>query len=79
MNKEMKKVILGLSFNLLKLLPIVLILMTGCYGYWVNILKITKLDFESPYKAEIIRGSGIFFPPIGVVSGYLDIGEESEK
>ena len=42
-------------------------------SWFVNIYKFTQLDFEAPYKAEIIRGVGIPFPPLGVVVGYMDI------
>jgi len=48
------------------------------WGY--NIYKFTKLDFESPYKAEVIRGITIF--PLAFVSPFVawqDVGEEENK
>ncbi len=56
-------------------------LMIGVYFFiivvigvgWVkNIIKLTKCDFEAPYKAEIIHGVGVF-PPIGAITGWLNI------
>lgn len=53
---------------------IVPILIIGVwYGYIANIIKITKLDGQAPYKAEILRIAGVLFPPLGIIEGYLDI------
>jgi len=41
-------------------------------GYAMNIVKLTKLDFKEPYKAEVVRVLGIA-PPIGIIVGWLDI------
>jgi hypothetical protein len=52
-------------------LAIVLIVGTG----WVkNIIKLTECDFESPVKAEIVHILGVF-PPVGMITGWLDMGE----
>ena len=50
------------------------ILIAGvCVTGWVkNIIKLTELDFEPKYKAEVIRVIGIF-PPVGIFVGYMDI------
>lgn len=53
---------------------ILLIVATLWFGYIKNIVKLTRLDFESPYKAEVMRGIGIF-PPVGVVMGYINIDD----
>ena len=45
------------------------------FGYVSNIVKLCYCDFASPYKAEVIRVVGIFMPPVGVVVGYLNLGE----
>lgn len=45
-------------------------------GYLGNIYKLINSDFEDPYKSEIIRGIGVF-PPIGVIVGWMDIGDEN--
>lgn len=42
-------------------------------GYISNLIELTKTDFEAPYKAEIIRTTGVIIPPIGVVLGYVKI------
>jgi len=52
---------------------IIIIIFTG----WVkNIIKLSNCDFEAPYKAEIIYGVGLI-PPVGAVTGWLDIGDQS--
>jgi hypothetical protein len=47
-------------------------------SWFVNVYKLTQLDFEPSYKAEIVRGVSIF-PLIAVVTAWMDIGEEAEK
>ena len=56
------------------------ILVFGIYisilvGYFLNIYKLTKCDFEPKYRAETIRLCGVIFPPIGVVIGYVNLGK----
>lgn len=46
-------------------------------GMGLNLYKLTQLDFEAPYKAEVIRVVAIF-PPIGIFVGWMDTGEENE-
>ena len=41
-------------------------------GYVMNLYKLVKLDFNSPFKAEVIRVIGIF-TPISIVTGFIDI------
>ena len=52
------------------LLPIV--------GYGMNIVKLCHLDFESPFKAEIIRAIGVGVPPVGAIAGFCEINDEKE-
>lgn len=68
------------AFTLIELLVVVwFVVIAICGAGWcMNLYKITKLDFKSPYKAEIIRGVGIFVP-ISFVTGYMNIGEENNK
>lgn len=47
-------------------------------GYILNIVKFCQCDFESPVKAEIIRGIGIIIVPVGVICGYFTI-KDGEK
>ena len=50
---------------------IVLVIGTG----WVkNIIKLSNCDFEPSYKAEVIHAVGLI-PPIGMVTGWLDLGK----
>ena len=53
-------------------LTIIVILGTG---YIKNIIKLASCDFEAPYKAEIIYGIGTVAPPIGAVTGWINIGK----
>ena len=43
-------------------------------GWCLNFVKFVKLDFRAPYKAEIIRGIGVF-SPIGSIIGYIHIND----
>ncbi len=53
-----------------------LILVIACATGWVkNLIKLSDCDFKEPYKAEIIRTVGVFVPPIGVVTGYINLGK----
>ena len=45
-----------------------------CTGWCLSLYKLTQCDFEPPYKAEIIYGSGLVFP-ISVVTGWMDFGK----
>ncbi|MCM1497239.1 MAG: hypothetical protein NC124_02115 [Clostridium sp.] len=44
----------------------------------MNVVKLTNLDFEPPYKAEFFRIAGIYVP-IGGLIGWIDIGEENDQ
>lgn len=46
-------------------------------GYVLNIVKFAKLDFQEPYKAEIIRGIGL--TPIGAIIGYIKLEDGIEQ
>lgn len=56
--------------TIIVILSFVALLITG---YCLNIIKLTKCDFEPSYKAEVLRTVGIFLPPVGVIEGYLTI------
>ena len=50
-----------------------------CVMSWAyNIYKFVSLDFEAPYKAEVLRGVGIPVAPVGVVLGFVEFDEEKE-
>ncbi len=44
----------------------------------VNIVKLVDLDFEAPYKAEVVRVISII-PVISAVTAFMDIGEENNE
>ena len=47
---------------------------------WItNLVKFVKCDFEAPYKTEIIRSIGIPIPVVGMVTAWMDIGEENQQ
>jgi prepilin-type N-terminal cleavage/methylation domain-containing protein len=45
-------------------------------GWIANVYRLANLDFEPNYKAEIFRVSGVVFPPVGVILGYIRFDEE---
>ena len=56
---------------------LVLIFILICtYGWVLNIYKLVKLDFNEPYKAEVIRIIGIPTGIVGSVIGYMNFDEE---
>ncbi len=58
-------------------LIVVLLLVVGT-GWIKNLIKLTECDFEGPYKCEVIYIAGLI-PPIGMVTGWLNIGKEHEE
>ncbi len=54
---------------------IILGITLGIFGYIRNIVKLTKLDFKEPYKAEIIRTIGLI-PPVGAITGWINIEDK---
>jgi len=59
------------------LVQLVILLLIGT-GWVKNLIKLSECDFESPYKAEVIRTVGIF-PPVGMVVGWIDIEDGVKK
>ena len=68
------------GFTMTELLIVVVlvfaILIPATYGYINNIVQFSRLDFKSPYKAEVLRGVGIVMPVVGVVEGYMKIEDK---
>lgn len=56
-----------------KTLPGMIIIFAFILGYIINIIRACNLDYEPNYKAEAIRVTGIFIPPLGGIVGYIDI------
>jgi hypothetical protein len=65
------------KIELVMLLLLVGIMVTPIVGYFKNIVKLVNCDFEAPYKTEIVRGVSLV-PLIGMITGYMTIGEEKE-
>jgi hypothetical protein len=43
-------------------------------GWVKNVIKLANCDFEAPYKAEVGHTVGLI-PPVGMVTGWLDMGK----
>ena len=52
----------------------IIVFMVG--GWGGNLIKLCRCDFQAPYKTEVIRTLGVFVPPVGMVAGWMTIGEE---
>ena len=46
----------------------------GVIGWVKSIVKLTRTDFQAPYKAELIYGVGVF-TGAGAVIGYININD----
>lgn len=53
---------------------ILAILVFVAFSWAMNIIKLSRCDFEAPYRAEVIHGIGII-PIVGMVTGWLDLGK----
>lgn len=60
-------------------LVMIIALLAAIAGWWMNLVKFIKSDFEASYKSEIIRGIGIPCAPLGMVAGWMDIGDEGKE
>ena len=49
-------------------------------SYVVNIYKLTQLDFQPSYTAEVVRIAGVVpgFNSITLITAWVDIGEEAQ-
>jgi hypothetical protein len=66
--------------EVLSILCVYLLIILFVFVMWiVNIVKLTDLDFEAPYKAEVVRTIGIPVVFMPVVTGFMDIGEEKNQ
>ena len=64
------------GFTVIELFIVIVLLIVGLggsIGWGLNIYKLTETNFQEPYKAEIIRGVGVFAAPLGCIIGYIDI------
>lgn len=51
-----------------------MIMIFGVIGWGMNVYKLIHLDFKTPYKAEIMRGIGLF-PVVGAITGWMEISD----
>ena len=49
------------------------VIVFAVFGWGLNIYKFATSNFEPSYKNEVIRGIGIFIPPVGAITGYITI------
>jgi len=61
------------SFFMLGCIVLLAIIVCIGYGYINNIVQLCYCDFETPIKAEVIRGIGVLFAPVGIIAGWCDI------
>jgi len=54
-------------------IQIVVLVAVGA-GWVKNLIKLSDCDFEPSYKAEVIHIAGLI-PPVGMVTGWLDVGQ----
>ena len=67
------------SFEILFAIQLLIIIFVAS-GWFINLVKLSKLDFKAPYKAETLRGIGLI-PPMGAVIGWMHIedGDQSPE
>lgn len=66
--------------TLLEFLVVVLIIFLPLTAMWgTNVVKLCNLDFEAPYKAEVLRIIGIPAAPIGMILAWVTFEEEEEE
>ncbi len=57
----------------------IVVILAIVYGYFSNIYKLTQTDFEPNYKEEVFRAVGVVLPPVGIIVGYIDFEQTSQK
>tara|TARA_R110000868_G_scaffold126924_1_gene334259 strand:+ start:37 stop:225 length:189 start_codon:yes stop_codon:yes gene_type:complete len=53
---------------------LICLMVLGTIGWVKSIVKLTRTDFNSPYKAEIIYGVGVF-TGAGAIIGWININD----
>lgn len=62
-----------------KFLVVALIVALIAVVGWVkNIIKLIDCDFVAPYNCEVVHLIGLI-PPVGAITGWVDIEEEETK
>jgi hypothetical protein len=65
----------GEKFGVTSILFIIIMCACAIFGWGMNIYKFASCDFKAPYKAEIVRGIGIPFAPVGAIVGWFSIAD----
>lgn len=53
------------------------VFLAGCWA--INLYDLTRLDFEKPYKVEILRGAGVVAFPMSLVLAFVTFEEETKS
>ena len=56
-------------------LIVIAIYLLALIGYIRNIYLLSDCNFDKPFKAEVIRIVGIVVPPVGCITGYMNIDD----
>lgn len=58
-----------------------ILVLGGSFGYFDNIYKLLTKDVSgtNTTNALIVRGIGVFVPPLGAIAGYVDFDSEKVK
>ena len=51
----------------------IIVIVLAVSGWVMNLVGFIRCDFEAPYRCEVVRGVGIFIPPVGAVAGWVSI------
>ena len=54
---------------------LIIIVVLGGIGWVKNIIELTKCDFKSPYKAEVVRVVGLL-PMVGAITGWITVEDK---
>jgi uncharacterized membrane protein len=68
-----------MKFTIGMIVFVVVLFIFAAVGWGMNVYKTVKLDFDAPYKAEVMRVVSIPLVPVGAVMGYVSFDEEQNK
>lgn len=73
-NNDMLNMNIKEKFGIGLTIIIFVLLLLGGIGWIKNIVKLVHLDFDAPYKAEVIRIVGVV-PAVGAITGWITIND----
>ena len=56
----------------MKAILLVVIFMLPVVAWGFNLYKLMSCDFQSPYRCEMVHGTGVFVPPASIVTVWFD-------